>query len=444
MIPFSFWAGRAYRRAYRRGPWFDHASRHELLGYQETQLGKILSYAVNNIPAYRPLLGIVERFRPFDAIRDFPLLDKATVQHHLHDYLARDFNTIPHYEITTGGTSGNQLRFYVDDHSQAIDMAFAHRCWKRTGYLPLYKRATFRGVNFPNLKPGIFWQLNPIYNEIQFSPFHMSESNMGLYFQRLIDYKPMYLYGYPSAIDTMAEYVLRHGLEGRLPSIKAALLVSEATAKPQRERIESAFHTRVFTLYGHSERVLCGGECEATTHYHQFPDYGYLEIINEDGATCDRDGERGELIGTGFLCRSMPLIRYRTGDYATRLDHRCECGRNWDRFTDVLGRWKQDMIIGRNSARISIAALNMHENVFRNVVRYQYYQEEPGVCDIRLMINEKFTAEDRTAIEKAYLQKVGGAVEIRPRVVDNIPLTARGKLKLLVSTLTAPSEDSVG
>ncbi|NOQ50959.1 MAG: phenylacetate--CoA ligase family protein, partial [Desulfuromonadaceae bacterium] len=182
------------------------------------------------------------------------------------------------------------------------------------------------------------------------------------------------------------------------------------------------------------------GECEKNDTYHHFPDYGVLEIIDDHGNSCDREGERGEIVGTGLFNRCMPLIRYRTGDYATRLDSKCECGRNWDRFSDVEGRRKQDMVIGKSGTRISMAALNMHGPLFEQVVRHQFYQDKPGVCVLRVIVAPNFTERDHRAIERAYENKVGEEVQFKIKVVDEIPLTARGKLKMLDSRLNIVDE----
>jgi phenylacetate-CoA ligase len=394
LIPFSWWAGKDYRDTFARGPWFDQASYTELRQYQENELGQILRFAVDQVPAYQNLRSIVERHKPFDALKSFPLLNKDVVQANQNSYLPRDFMKVPHYETTTGGTSGNQLKIFLDDASQSIDMGFMHRQWHRVGYTPTHRKATFRGVSFPNLKPGVFWQFNPIYNELQFSPFHMSETNLGLYVEQIVRYRPTYFHGYPSAIDFLAEFVLRHDLTDKIPKISAAFLGSEGTSTDQRNRIEQAFRTRAFTFYGHSERVVLAGECEKNSNYHHFPDYGILEIIDDCGNSCDREGERGEIVGTGLLNRCMPLIRYHTGDYATRLLARCECGRCWDRFTDVEGRWKQDMIVGKGGSRVSIAALNMHGPLFNRVVRYQYYQDTIGFCILKVVVAPDFNIQN--------------------------------------------------
>ena len=435
LIPFSWLAGKIYRTTYRRGNWFDQASRKELRHYQEQQLANVLRFAVEQIPAYQCFRSVVDRYKPFEALKAFPLLDKDIVQANQHDYLPHDFENIPHYETTTGGTSGNQLKIFLDDNAQSVEMGFMHRQWRRVDYRTRDRKATFRGVPFPNLKPGIFWQHNPIYNELQFSPFHMSEANLGVYIDQLIRFSPAYLHGYPSALDVLAEYVLRHELMDKISPIRAALLGSEGASKGQRKRIEQAFRTRAYSWYGHSERVVLAGECEKNSTYHHFPDYGILGIIDEDGNACDQEGDRGEITGTGLFNRCMPLIRYRTGDYATRLEAKCECGRSWDRFTDVEGRWKQDMVMGKSGTRISMAALNMHGPLFERVVRFQYFQDKPGICILKLMVAPEFTERDRLSIESAYGAKVGEEVQFKINVVDEIPLTKRGKLKMLDSRL---------
>ncbi len=72
-----------------------------------------------------------------------------------------------------------------------------------------------------------------------------------------------------------------------------------------------------------------------------------LEIIDDNGNSCICAGDCGEFVGTELLNYFMPLILYKIDDYAIKLDSACECGRCWNRFTDVDGIRKQEMIIGR-------------------------------------------------------------------------------------------------
>ena len=432
LVPFAWLAGQSYRRTMARGRFFETASRKDVRAYQERMLGAMLDFATSEVPAYRKHRSAVERLSPFEALKEFPPLNKEDVQRDFESYLPRTLRHIPHYEISTGGTSGDRLRLYVDDVSQSVETAFVHRVWSHVGYTPRARKATFRGVTFRDFPPDVYWQANPIYNELQFSPFHMSEKTLDLYARALIRYVPRYLHGYPSAIDYLASHMLQNAMSANMPSIRAVFLTSEACTPAQRQRIEQAFRTRVFPLYGHSERLILAVECEHAQVYHHVPDYGVLEIFAEDGTCCEEDGQRGELVGTGLLNRSMPLIRYRTGDYATRRAYACACGRNWDRFAELEGRWKQDMLLGKTGSRISITALNMHGSVLEHVGRFQYRQTEPGRCSLRVVPAVGFTDADVARIEEAYRAKVRDELDVVVEIVGSIPLTARGKLKAVV------------
>lgn len=443
-IPLSLIAGRRYRDTMRRGPALDRLTREELRAYQEEKLGRMLSFVCEQVPAYRALRSTVDRLRPFEALKAFPFLDKARLQEEFEQYLPRDLGRIPHWECTTGGTSGNQLRFFLDDTSTAIEMAFIHRMWARVGYTPRCRKATFRGTSFPNSKEGVYWRANPIYNELIFSPFHMSPRTLGLYLEELRRFRPAYLHGYPSALQLLADHALREGVPLDGLRLRAVLLASEGMAPGQRQLLEQAFQCRTFSWYGHSERVILGGECEQTDTYHQFPDYGVMEIVDESGRVLEEDGARGELVGTGLLNRSLPLVRYRTEDSAVRRDFVCPCGRAFDRFDQVEGRWRQEYVVGRTGARISPAALNMHGTLLKNVLRYQYFQETPGVMELRIMVAPAFTPTDADSMARALVEKVGDEVQVKVRIVPDIPLTSRGKLRRLIQEIPSesPSENA--
>ena len=434
-VPFSMIAGKKYREVYHRGDWFDQASREEILAYQERALGRLLRHATMEVPAYFSLRSAVEKFKPREALSAFPFLEKEELQKDPDRYLSRNLDHTTCYETTTGGTSGNQLRFHLDDHSQSMETGFMHRQWKRVNYKAKDRKAVFRGVSFDNLKPNVFWQENPIYNEIQFSPFHMSDSNLESYLIEFIRYQPKFVHGYPSAVEIFADYILRNNKTKLIPKVQAVLLGSEGITDQQRRIIERGLGARVFSWYGLSERVALGGECEKNSSYHLMPDYGYVEIIKEDGTPCYEEGDEGEIVGTNLFNFSMPFIRYKTGDWAKRLSSECECGRNWDRITEVKGRWKKEFVVGSSGAKISTAALNMHGDLFNSVQRFQYFQDKPGEMVIKILPKKEFSSESQDLIESAYKKKVGDELQVKIRVVDDIPLTNRGKVKMLDSRI---------
>lgn len=430
-VPFRIWAGRAYRATMARGAWIDRASADDIAAYQRHALGRMLEFATREVPAYQPFRSFVERLDPFEALKAFPLLSKDELQANFDRYLPASLAKIPHYECTTGGTSGNQLRFYVDDDSQAVETAFIHRMWARVGYTPACRKATFRGVEFPSLKPGVYWQPNPIYNEMQFSPFHMSEATLPAYIDELRRYRPHYIHGYPSAVSLLADHAQRHGVRLDDLRVRAVLLGSEGMLPGQRESIEHVFGCRVFSWYGHSERLVLAGECEHSTAYHHFPDYGVLEITDE-GANPVGVDQTGEIVGTGLLNRSLPLVRYRTGDLARKLPCSCACGRSFSCFGTVRGRWEQDFVTGKNGARVSLAALNLHGGAFEAVLRYQYVQRAPGDLVVRLVPTRVLTQSDIDRVVSAIRAKVGAEFSVAVEVTSDLTLSSRGKFLRIV------------
>jgi phenylacetate-CoA ligase len=233
----------------------------------------------------------------------------------------------------------------------------------------------------------------------------------------------------------LAEFIIRHRLRRQVKSVRAALLASEATSLDQRRAIEEAFGCKAFEWYGHSERTILAGQCRHTDEYHCFPDYGLAELIDEDGEPITDADQPGELVGTGLQNRALPLIRYRTGDRARWAAGPCGCKRQWQRIRDVQGRWNQEMLIGAEGERISLAALNMHGPLFERVIRYQYAQHRPGRAELRLMTRSDFTRADLEGIRKAYACKTRGCLDLDIRVVENIALTARGKYRMLEAGL---------
>ena len=169
IVPFKYLAGKSYRQTMREIQWFDTASRNDILARQSDMLGDILKYAVEYVPAYQPYKSAVDKYKPFDALKEFPFLDKKTVSENIDKFLSIEKDRMKWYLTTTGGTTGNPLRIYLDNDSHYIETAFIHSQWKRVGFLPSMRKATFRGVKLDRIKvdEDVYWQTNPVYNEIQ-------------------------------------------------------------------------------------------------------------------------------------------------------------------------------------------------------------------------------------------------------------------------------------
>lgn len=102
-----------------------------------------------------------------------------------------------------------------------------------------------------------------------------------------------------------------------LRSRPRALISTAMTLLPGfRRALTEHFGCPVLDLYATNETGIIG--CDRGDGLEVFPHDMFVEILRPDGTECD-EGERGEIVVTGGNNPFLPLVRYRTGDYA-RLD----------------------------------------------------------------------------------------------------------------------------
>jgi len=264
-----------------------------------------------------------------------------------------------------------------------------------------------------------------------FSSYIKNQKMYGEYLERLIEFDPDFIHAYPSIIDLWAQYIIDNNLNVSLSKLKAILCGSENLDRIQRERIEKAFHTRVYSWYGHSERGCLAGECEVSNDYHILPDYGYAESITSSGDIAKSD-EPGNLIVTSFNNKVMPLIRFNTCDEVILSDQLCPCGRGARLIKKVVGRTNQYLIDSKGKI-IPANVLLPYEllGLFKNVRQYQFVQEKVGECIFLMNVKPSFSVEDEKKIKAEIERELGRNMRFLIKYVDTIPRTKNGKLMFL-------------
>lgn len=371
---------------------------------------------------------------PYKVLQGISFIDKSTIRANYQYFLSSIKNKILSDHTSTGGTSGEPFYFHFNSDRSAQEWAYIVDQWGRVGFNLRSKRVSFRGSPIRG-KGG--WEDDWITRERKFSSFELTDEYLDKIWPKLCSYNPDFVYAYASTAISLCQYMERS--KRTLPkSIKAILIGSENIYDGQEDYIENVTRRRVFKWYGHSEKLVLAGECEKTKYYHAYPQYGYVEFINDKGESV-KPGEFAEIVGTGFMNTVLPFIRYRTGDYCTYLgDHCPECGRNYPIFTDVRGRWTQEVLYGKGGNSICMSAINVHSDNFKNVFRYQFYQDTPGKALLKIMPTKYFSEKERRAIVKEFNDKFNGNVKIESVFVDDIPLTKRGKYKFIDQNCPPP------
>ena len=408
-----------------------------LVDYQISKLKVMLRHCAEQVPYYRRLFREVgfdpERLRTLSNLSALPLLEKDLIQSNPSDFLADNVKSGQRHYFTTGGTMGKPLGLYNMRDSGGRERAFILAQWARVGFQVNDRRAMLRGWAVRNKR---HWTYEASERAFVFSNFHMTPENVAEYARVMRLERLPYLHSYPSAVIDFSRRLRDLGLDP--PPFLAILAASENLYPGQREFIESFFGARLFSWYGHTENVVLAGECEVSNHYHIFPEYGVTEVIKENGSAADKEGDLGELVGTSLDNFAMPLIRYRTEDWAVICPPRCSCGRNYKLLKETRGRWHQEMLVGKLDNLISVTALNVHSDVFDNVRQLQFYQREKGRVELRIIRKPEYSERDSRRILAALNEKIGDTLELSLSFPDEIPLMPRGKFRFVIRELPLP------
>lgn len=399
--------------------------------YQLSRLREVFDLAYEKTGFYRRAFDAAgfhpEDLRSLDDVGRLPVLDRQAVVENVPDMCTRSIQEDDVDYGSTGGTSGTPLHFYLDANRSSVEYAYLMTSWKRAGYALGTPLAVLRGRVVPPDRSGLRHEYDPLFRHHYYSTFHLSEESMARYLEHIATIGPCFLHVYPSSVAALARFCRRTSVRP-LANIRGIIAESEIVYPEQRQMVEETFGCRYFSCYGHSEKLVLAAECEQSTDYHVWPTYGYFELLDESGSPVTVPGQRGEIVGTGFINTVMPFIRYRTGDWATYVGDRCQaCGREHVVIRDIRGHRTQEMLIAADSAEISWTALNMHDDTFLRVRQFQFVQEMPGRAVLRIVPTHGFGDEDVSRIHRNLGRKLNGLLSFTIEMVDKIPLSPRGK-----------------
>ena len=390
----------------------------EIQVIQHKRLKKILIHAFENVPYYGKVFTDAG-FNPYsmkypDEIRVLPYLTKKIIRKNFNELISEKKIPGGHYIATTGGTTGEPLKVLLDYDCVFKENAFVNHFRKKVGYQKKDLLATFRGIEFGER----IWKFNPMQNEFIFSPFRLSKNTVEAYLSKIKSIKPSFLNGYLSTLFFFAKLLSEKKLMVE-NNLKGIFLISENIDKEQRSFIEDLFQVETKTFYGHSERCIIAEEIYPN-QYRFDPYYGYTELIdNEDGSMT--------IAGTGFLNKTMPLIRYITDDVCR------PCG---DGLYEIYGRRKStEGLYGINGEFFGHAAFNFHSELFQNVTNYQFIQKQKGKAELLLLVNEAFHPSEMDKMGKEIDKKTKGVMKFNIKVVDHLKLSDRGKYRMFVSNI---------
>jgi phenylacetate-CoA ligase len=401
---------------------------------QLAKLRELIEHCWNRVPFYKASFDRAG-FKPghLKTIADFgklPLLSREDLRDHFEDLRAVNASQFEPEECSSGGATGQPVKFLLDRKAIALEKACVRRHWLRTGYEDGKPTANLRGLRM-TFKPGEYSVIDKGENCLYLSSYDLTPETVAAYAKSFNKFRPILLNSYASSAALFANLVEHDGLQVHSP--KAIVCASETLYPHQRERIESVFKSKVWDWYGLTELVGNASECELHNGYHISMEQGCFEVLDDNGVAV-APGEVGEIVATGLHNFSMPLVRYRTGDLGEFTDELCPCGRTSRMIKSIQGR-VFEFIETPGGVRLTATALNVHDNTWNHVLQFQYVQKAQDTVLLRVIKGNAFTETDERRILDRMGARFGGEIHLRIEYVSEMPKTPRGKTPLIVHEL---------
>lgn len=414
-------------------------SEEQLTFYTNKQLVKILSEAYYCTLFYRiHFRGILSnetiasmKSNPESALpllKKLPFSDKQILNQSGDDAYNNMRNTT-HVNYTSG-SSGSPSAIPYDDESFQIGFALWRRFHTNIGLPNRFRSVRLSGklVVSPSTKKAPFWVYNAFDKQLFMSTYHLTETNLRAYVQKLNQFKPQFIDAYPSAIYILAEYINRHNLELLFQPFAIAT-TAETLFDSQRTAIEKAFGCKVYNQYSSSEGGPFITECTAGK-LHLNTDSAIFEFLVNDSVVNKGSG-MAELVVTSFRQWKFPLIRYRSGDFV-RFDENafkyqaCSCGCNMPFVLEILGR-QDDILFTKEKGWVG--RLDTAYKALYGIKASSIIQKEIDHVQVLVVPDNGYNEEVKNELLSNLKDRLGKEITFEVKMVDSIPQGANGKIK---------------
>ncbi len=310
-----------------------------------------VTYAHRQVPFYRRVWDAAgldpASIRSIDDLARLPIIDGALVRAAVAsgELVSRavDVTTCPGF--STSGTSGRPLRVPRGPVEA--------RLWRAAGLRTLLEHG-FRGgqrtVQFDAPATGVHPLQRLGLARTTWIPVTLPPDEQ---LARLIAARADVVIGMPTVLRRCGRAIVERGLKLPRPP-RLVVCQGEILDSGSRRAIRHAFGTDPVDVYGLTEVGYVAWQCEERGALHVNADLVAVEIVGDEAAAAP--GELGRVVITDLRGRTMPLLRYDTGDLARAFAEPCPCGRTLPALNPIEGRQSRTVTTGRGQ-RVTTRAI---------------------------------------------------------------------------------------
>jgi len=412
-------------------------SREEVEAYQAQRLNRLLASALAHSPYHAEHIlaaGLDEAVMAGTvALADLarlPTMTKRDARDHVEQLVWR---SVPGgvFPYTTGGSSGEPLIFYFGRERQASDAAGRMRARRWWGVEPGEREAYLWGAPVElNKTDRIKTLRDRLVNQLVLNAFAMSPGRMDDYLDALEAWQPRCLYGYASSVALLAAHAESQQRTLRLPKLRVVCTTGEPLYPHQRELIARVYGAPVANEFGSRDigftaHEAPGGQMLLMSESH------IVEVLDETGQPV-APGETGEAVITGLTSAAQPFIRYRTGDVLRLSSEPASGGQGLHVIAEVTGR-QTDFVVAADGRVMHALAVIYVLRAVAGIAQFKCIQHALDRMEVQIVADARWNEAARNAVVAGLHARLGEALKVELRMLDEIPPEASGKHRYVVS-----------
>lgn len=423
--------GGGYLKTLKKWNEYDKLSESKLIDIQSKELEKILKYTIDKVPFYKGI-NYNNSLSAAENLKHFPILAKDILRKHSEDLVSTDFNKEDLKKNFSSGSSGIQSYSYSEKKNVFYLQGISYHWYMWGGFEfgdPVLQFGISPKRSLSKKLKDIFFRVN--YQEA----FALNDKDYKRIYEDLQRQKTRFIIGYPSAINQLAEYLVKNNLNH---SIKSIVSLGDKLFSHFEENFKQAFNDPlVIDTYGCAEGFLMACRYDTPYYYISAP-HVYIEIVDDNGNDVP-DGKLGNVLVTCFSNLAQPFIRYKVGDLAVKLpkekypkDRKFQ----YPLLERIVGR-ETDVVKTPNGKTLIVHSFTGIIEYYPDIKQYQIIQESINEIVIKYITDDAIPLEENTlgSIEEKINKLTDNSVKIIFEKTDFIANSPSGKPQIIKSLL---------
>ena len=421
----------------------EYSTPEEIKAFQEGKLHEALQYLKQHSPYYKRMFASynidIDKIQHLEDLVKIPFTEKKDLQIFNDDFLCCPREKVIDY-ITTSGTLGDPVTFGCTEKDLQRLAYNEKKSFECAGLRPgnIVQLMTTLDKRF---MAGLAYFLG--IREMGASIIRVGNDIPELQWDTIRRIHPDTIMCVPSFILRLIDYAEQHGIDYRNSSIRRIIGIGEGLREQDfslnllGRRIKEKWDVDLFATYSSTEMGATFSECPYSCGGHVHPELIIVEIIGDDDLPVP-DGQPGEIVVTTLGVEGMPLLRFRTGDIASKITDRCQCGRYSYRLTPLIGR-KNNMIKFKGTTLYPPAINDVLDNT-DYVANYviEVSTNNAGTDDVKVKIGlrEGYTDAVVKELKDSFRSRIRVAPEVEVLPVEevqriNFPAKSRKPIKFI-------------